>query len=266
MQPIPRPYRKAIFVCINEREAGKAACGNRGSRALFQWLKQKMRDRGLNKEIRVSRTKCLGLCEYGPNIAVYPEGSWYTAVKEEDLPEILRKHVPEEESAAPIRGDRVGIAVKDLEKAKRFFEEILGAKFRPTEEVPGQGFRYAPFEVGGFSLELLSPGGGDGVIRRFIEGRGEGVHHLSFRVDDLDATVRGLEEKGIRIAARIDYPPEITFEGCHWREAFLHPKDSFGVLVHFAEVKKILPESKEEANKAPDDSRERSKREGEGSG
>ena len=85
MQPLPRPYRKAIFVCVNEREPGKAACGNRGSVALFKELKARMRELKLNKEIRVTRTRCLGLCEVGPNVAVYPEGTWYSAVKPEDL-------------------------------------------------------------------------------------------------------------------------------------------------------------------------------------
>ena len=237
MKPIPPPYTKLILVCVNEREAGKAACGGRGSFELFQTLKQTMRERGLAKEIRVTRTRCLGICEVGPNVAVYPEGTWYTGVKPEDLPDILERHAPPQESPPPIRGDRVCLAVRDLEAAKKFFEAVLGAKFRPTEDVPGQGFRYAPFEVGGYSMEILSPTGEDGVIRRFLEGRGEGVHHLTFRVEDLDETIRHLEGQGLRIAARLDYPPEVTFEGRRWREAFIHPRDAFGILIHFAEVR-----------------------------
>lgn len=243
MQPIPRPFRKLILVCVNERETGKAACGGRGSYEIFRSLKQTMRDRGLNKEIRVTRTRCLGICELGPNVAVYPEGTWYSGMRPEDIPDLLARHVDAEDAPGPIRGERVCLAVEDLEKAQAFFQEILGAKFRPLETVPDQGFRYAPFEVGGYSMELLSPTARDGVIQRFLERRGEGVHHLTFRVDDLDETIRRLEEKGVRIAARLDYPPEVTFEGCHWREAFLHPRDAFGILIHFAEVTRVTPEA-----------------------
>lgn len=237
MEPIPPPFKKVILICVNERPSGKTACGNRDSFALFESLMRTVRERGLDREIRVTRTRCLGLCESGPNVAVYPEGVWYSDVRDEDLREILDRHVAPGVSTPTVRGDRVGLAVGDLEEAKRFFQEVLGARFRPEEQVPDQAFRYAPFEVGGFTLELLSPTPGDGVIRRFLQKRGDGVYHLSFRVDNLDEMVRHLEGKGLKIAARIDYPEGVFFEGYRWREAFLHPRETFGVLIHFAEVR-----------------------------
>ena len=99
MQSIPSPYRKIIFVCINERPPDKTrpSCGPRGGRELAAALKQALRDRGLNTEIRLTRTRCFDLCEEGPNMAIYPENAWCTHVKLEDVPEILARHVDEPE-------------------------------------------------------------------------------------------------------------------------------------------------------------------------
>ena len=100
MQPIPPPYRKTIFVCINERppEKTRPSCGLRGGRDLAATLKQALKDRGLQGEIRLTRTRCLDLCEDGPNIAIFPEDTWYTHVKPEDIPVILARHVDGEDS------------------------------------------------------------------------------------------------------------------------------------------------------------------------
>jgi methylmalonyl-CoA/ethylmalonyl-CoA epimerase len=135
--------------------------------------------------------------------------------------------------------ERVAIAVRDLEKAQSFFEDIFGARFEPEEDIKDMSFRYRPFTLGGSKMELLCPYDPSSVIAKFLDKRGEGVHHVSFEVDDLDATIAELKTKGIEIAYRHRYAPEVHFEGYHWDEAFIHPKDAFGVLIHLAQKRKV---------------------------
>jgi methylmalonyl-CoA/ethylmalonyl-CoA epimerase len=137
--------------------------------------------------------------------------------------------------------DRVAIAVKDLEQARRFYENMFGARFEPVEDIEDMSFRYQPFTVGGFKMELLCPYDSSSVIAKFLEKRGEGVHHISFEVDDLDAAIGELKEKGLEIAYRHRYAPDVSFEGYHWEEAFIHPKDAHGVLIHIAQKRKVSP-------------------------
>ncbi len=82
----PVPYRKIIFVCINKKEdPSKPCCGAKKSEEIVAKLKQIVRERNLKEYIRVSKLGCMGKCEQGPNILVYPEGIWYSNIKEEDL-------------------------------------------------------------------------------------------------------------------------------------------------------------------------------------
>ena len=131
--------------------------------------------------------------------------------------------------------ERVAIAVHDLEAARAFFESVLGAVFRPVEDVSDQGFRYQPFSVAGFTLELLSPYRDDSTIARFLRERGQGVHHVSFEVEDLDEAIAELAEDGVSVVHRIEYPQDVVFEGHRWREAFVHPRLAYGVLLHLCE-------------------------------
>lgn len=131
--------------------------------------------------------------------------------------------------------DRIAIAVKDLDRARKFFEDVFGARFEPVEDVKEMQFRYQPFALGGFQMELLSPYDGSSVIARFLENRGEGVHHVTFVVADLEDAIRELKEKGVEVVDRKRYPPDVTFEGYYWEEAFVHPRDAFGVLIHLAQ-------------------------------
>ena len=134
------------------------------------------------------------------------------------------------------RMERVALAVEDLEAATTFFETWFGAKFHPEEVIEEMGIRYRPFDLAESKLELLQATRPDSPVARFIQSkRGPGVHHLTFEVEDLDAAVEELERRGGRVAYRHTYPPGITFEGFVWREAFVHPKDAFGVLIHLAE-------------------------------
>lgn len=82
----PVPYKRIIFVCTNKKEdTSKPCCGSKKSEEIATKLKQMVRDRNLKDQIRVSKSGCMGKCEQGPNIMVYPEGIWYSNVKEEDL-------------------------------------------------------------------------------------------------------------------------------------------------------------------------------------
>jgi len=92
-QPERAPVERLILVCCNEREPGEAACANRGSKDLHKAMKDYVKSRGLQTRLRVTRSLCLGLCEKGPNVCVMPDQAWYHAVKTEDVPAILERHV-----------------------------------------------------------------------------------------------------------------------------------------------------------------------------
>jgi len=136
--------------------------------------------------------------------------------------------------------ERIALAVPDLEEAQAFFESWFGAEFESEEIIEDMGIRYRPFAVGDSRMELLEPTRDDSPVARFLEARGgPGVHHITFEVDDLDAAVAELERRGGRIAYQHTYAPGVTFEGKVWREAFVHPEDAFGVLIHLAEKKPV---------------------------
>ena len=134
------------------------------------------------------------------------------------------------------RVERVALAVEDLDQAQAFFETWFGAEFRPEETIDDMGIRYRPFRLGESRMELLQATRPDSPVAKFLRSHGgPGVHHLTFEVDDLDAALAELERRGGRIALRHEYEPGVTFEGYVWREAFVHPSDAFGVLIHLAE-------------------------------
>lgn len=134
------------------------------------------------------------------------------------------------------RVERLALAVPDLDTAQALFETWFGAEFQPEEHIEDMGIRYRPFRLGESTLEILQATRPDSPVARFLESHGgPGVHHITFEVDDLDAAVAELERRGGRIAHRHDYPPGTTFEGKVWREAFVHPRDAYGVLIHLAE-------------------------------
>lgn len=134
------------------------------------------------------------------------------------------------------RVERVALAVPDLDAAQAFFEGWFGAEFLPEEHIEDMGIRYRPFRLGESTLELLQATRSDSPVARFLESHGgPGIHHITFEVDDLDAAIADLERRGGRIAYRHSYASGVTFEGQVWREAFVHPRDAFGVLIHLAE-------------------------------
>ncbi len=141
------------------------------------------------------------------------------------------------------RIERVALAVHDLEKAQSFFETWFGAEFQSEELIQDMGIRYRPFKVGTSRMELLEPTRDDSPVAKFLKRNGgPGVHHITFEVDDLDDAIAELESRGGRIAYRHTYAEGVSFEGQIWREAFVHPKDAFGVLIHLAEKRPVQVE------------------------
>jgi len=138
------------------------------------------------------------------------------------------------------RLERVALAVEDLDEAQTFFEDWFGAEFQPEEHIEDMGIRYRPFRIGESMMELLQATREDSPVAKYLDRHGgPGVHHITFEVDDLDSALAELEQRGGRIASRHEYSPGETFEGHVWREAFVHPKDAFGVLIHLAEKRPI---------------------------
>lgn len=126
--------------------------------------------------------------------------------------------------------EHIGIAVKNLHEAIKFYEEVLGLKCYGVEEVPDQKVKTAFFMVGQTKIELLESTSPEGPIGRFIENKGEGIHHIAFAVAGLKEKLEDVKSKGIRL---VDEHPRKGAEGLNI--AFLHPKSTFGVLTEFCE-------------------------------
>jgi methylmalonyl-CoA/ethylmalonyl-CoA epimerase len=134
--------------------------------------------------------------------------------------------------SVPVRKvDRIAIAVRSLPEAQAFFERHFGGKFGPVEDVAVDRYRYAPFTLAGFTLELLEPYDPKSPVARFLERRGEGLYQISFTVDDVDAAATTLRAEGLTILGPRTYDEDVVLEGCRWKEAFVHPKDAHGVLI-----------------------------------
>ncbi|MDI6726220.1 MAG: methylmalonyl-CoA epimerase [Smithellaceae bacterium] len=129
-----------------------------------------------------------------------------------------------------IKIDHIGLAVESIAKALGFYGDTLGLKLEGEEVVAGQRVKTAFLPTGDTEIELLESLDPEGPIAKFIEKKGEGIHHIAWEVADLDAALRELKGKGIRL---IDAEPRPGAGGK--RIAFIHPKDSFGVLVELCE-------------------------------
>ena len=127
--------------------------------------------------------------------------------------------------------EQLGIAVKSLEEAIPYYENILGLKCYSIEEVADQKVKTAFFKVGQTKIELLEPTSEDSTIAKFIEKRGEGIHHMAFAIEDGVANALAeVEAKGVRL---IDKAPRKGAEGLNI--AFLHPKSTCSVLTELCE-------------------------------
>ncbi|HLW08397.1 MAG TPA: methylmalonyl-CoA epimerase [Marinilabiliaceae bacterium] len=130
----------------------------------------------------------------------------------------------------PTHIEHIGIAVKSLDEAIPFYEDVFGLKCYNVEEVVDQKVRTAFFMVGETKIELLESTDPEGPIGKFIEKRGEGIHHLAFAVKDIDEKLAAVEAKGVRL---IDKSSRKGAEGLNI--GFLHPKSTFGVLTELCE-------------------------------
>lgn len=126
--------------------------------------------------------------------------------------------------------DHIGIAIHSIEKALPYYTETLGLRLIAIEEVDSQKVRVAFIDAGNVKLELLEATEKDGPVAKFIEKRGEGVHHIAFGVENIRTRMQELRENGVHLLQ--DEPKK----GAGGAEvAFMHPKSSFGVLYELCE-------------------------------
>jgi len=126
--------------------------------------------------------------------------------------------------------EHIGIAVNSIEKSKKYYEDILGLKCYAVEEVPDQKVKTAFYMIGETKLELLESTEPDGPIARFIEKKGEGIHHIAFATEELQNSLDELKDKEIKL---IDAYPRKGAE--QMKIAFIHPKSTGGVLMELCE-------------------------------
>jgi methylmalonyl-CoA/ethylmalonyl-CoA epimerase len=132
----------------------------------------------------------------------------------------------------PTHIEHIGIAVRNLTEAISYYENIFGLKCYAVEEVKDQKVKTAFFKVGDTKIELLESTDPEGPIGKFIEKRGEGIHHIAFAVENIEEKLVGLKEKNILL---VDQVSRRGAEGLNI--AFLHPKSTFGVLTEICENK-----------------------------
>jgi methylmalonyl-CoA/ethylmalonyl-CoA epimerase len=126
--------------------------------------------------------------------------------------------------------DHLGIAVNSIEDGKKFWSDVLGLAYEGDETVAEQKVTTAFFPVGESEVELLESTSPDGPVAKYIEKRGQGIQHIAFRVEDIEAALAELKEKGIQL---IDETPRHGAGGA--KIAFLHPKATGGVLVELCQ-------------------------------
>jgi len=126
--------------------------------------------------------------------------------------------------------DHIGVAVENLNEAMRLYNESLGLKIEGTEEVKEQKVKVAFIPVGESRIELIESTDPNGPIAKFIERKGEGIHHIALEVDNIEEALQKLKERGVQL---IDEKPRI---GAHkMKIAFLHPRSTKGVLLELCE-------------------------------
>ena len=124
----------------------------------------------------------------------------------------------------------IGVAVQDMESATELFQKLFGKAPDHKENIPDQKVSTVMFHIGETAVELTAATDTESPIARFIEKRGEGVHHISFVVDDIEAELKRLQQLGFQL---IDEQPRQGAE--NYRVAFLHPKSTNGVLIEISQ-------------------------------
>lgn len=126
-----------------------------------------------------------------------------------------------------IRFDHVAIAVRRIADAAALLESLLGGV--SGESGTGQGFTFHQWTFPGGTVELLEPRGADSFLHRFLDERGEGLHHVTFKVQDLPRWAERFRAAGYRVVGE-------SYDNPEWREIFIHPKSAHGVLIQLAET------------------------------
>lgn len=124
----------------------------------------------------------------------------------------------------------VGIAVRSIEERLRLWRDVFGLRVEAVEDVTEQKVRVAMLSVGELKIELLQPITDDSPVAKFIAKRGEGLHHLSFEVDDIEKKIGELERNNVKM---IDRVPRMSFHGT--KIAFIHPSSTGGVLIEISQ-------------------------------
>ena len=128
------------------------------------------------------------------------------------------------------RIDHVAVVVEDIERALTVFQDALGLEVSHTGTLPEQGVKIAFLPVGESDIELLEPISAGTGVAKFLAQRGEGVHHICLEVEDIDATLLDLRDKGVRLINRT------PVAGAHGRVAFIHPKSTHGIMIELVEL------------------------------
>jgi methylmalonyl-CoA/ethylmalonyl-CoA epimerase len=126
--------------------------------------------------------------------------------------------------------NHIGIAVRSIDDQRPYYESTVGAVFEGVEDVPDQRVRVAFFRVGEVRLELLEPTDATSTIAAFLDKKGEGLHHIAYTVEDIEARIAELKQSGLRM---IDDTPRPGAH--HMRIAFVHPKSTHSVLTELCE-------------------------------
>lgn len=129
--------------------------------------------------------------------------------------------------------EHIGIAVKNLEESNQLFANLLGKPHYKIEVVEREGVRTSFFDVGGVKIELLEATRPDSPVAKFIEKKGEGIHHLAFEAEPIVETMKGLSSQGFKMLAEEPKPG-----ADNKMIVFLHPKTTNGVLVELCEENK----------------------------
>jgi methylmalonyl-CoA/ethylmalonyl-CoA epimerase len=134
--------------------------------------------------------------------------------------------------------DHIGIAVKSLTEARKFFEDVLGARFLYQHENREAGYTLVELDLNGVIFELLEPLGDSSFVQSFLEKRGEGLHHLTFDVPNSKEKIAELKERGVRVVDEREFSPDSY-------EAFISPRTSHGVLIQIGSGYPTLARSAE---------------------
>ncbi len=125
--------------------------------------------------------------------------------------------------------DHLGVAVKSIEDALGLYRDALGLHVEKVQEQPSDGVKVCFLPVGDSEIELLEPLSDEGPLAKFLENKGEGIHHICLEVDDIDRELKDLEAKGVQLIDKVSRP------GAVGKVAFLHPRSTKGVLLELVQ-------------------------------